>query len=92
MLDAKGDWRFFCTDELPPKSLTDQFVSLFNKLHAELGVRHRPLLHTTAIESRRKIGRNDPCPCGSVAKYKKCCVNSQFALVWVNIPRQSRGL
>ena len=21
----------------------------------------------------RKIGRNEPCPCGSGAKYKKCC-------------------
>jgi SEC-C motif-containing protein len=20
-----------------------------------------------------KIGRNEPCPCGSGAKYKKCC-------------------
>ncbi|MBI3980106.1 MAG: SEC-C domain-containing protein, partial [Chloroflexi bacterium] len=20
-----------------------------------------------------KIGRNDPCPCGSDKKYKKCC-------------------
>ncbi len=23
-----------------------------------------------------KIGRNDPCPCGSGKKYKKCCLNS----------------
>jgi len=23
-----------------------------------------------------KIGRNDPCPCGSDKKYKKCCMNS----------------
>lgn len=23
---------------------------------------------------RRKIGRNDPCPCGSGKKYKKCCL------------------
>ena len=23
-----------------------------------------------------KIGRNDPCPCGSGLKYKKCCLNS----------------
>lgn len=23
--------------------------------------------------SSRKIGRNDPCPCGSRKKYKKCC-------------------
>lgn len=22
-----------------------------------------------------KIGRNDPCPCGSGLKYKKCCLN-----------------
>ena len=22
---------------------------------------------------RKKIGRNDPCPCGSGKKYKKCC-------------------
>ncbi|MBA3813245.1 MAG: SEC-C domain-containing protein [Alphaproteobacteria bacterium] len=21
-----------------------------------------------------KIGRNDPCPCGSLKKYKKCCL------------------
>ena len=22
-----------------------------------------------------KIGRNDPCPCGSGKKYKHCCLN-----------------
>ena len=21
-----------------------------------------------------KVGRNDPCPCGSGKKYKKCCM------------------
>jgi len=25
--------------------------------------------------SRMKLGRNDPCPCGSGQKYKKCCLN-----------------
>lgn len=25
--------------------------------------------------SRKKIGRNDPCPCGSGKKYKFCCMN-----------------
>jgi predicted nucleic acid-binding OB-fold protein len=25
--------------------------------------------------SRWKVGRNDPCPCGSGKKYKKCCLN-----------------
>jgi hypothetical protein len=27
----------------------------------------------TAVRSQDKIGRNDPCPCGSGKKYKKCC-------------------
>lgn len=26
-------------------------------------------------KSGTKIGRNDPCPCGSGKKYKKCCLN-----------------
>ena len=25
------------------------------------------------IVKGKKIGRNDPCPCGSGKKYKKCC-------------------
>jgi len=25
-------------------------------------------------QSRKKIGRNDPCPCGSGRKYKHCCL------------------
>ena len=26
------------------------------------------------IREEEKIGRNDPCPCGSGKKYKKCCM------------------
>lgn len=26
-----------------------------------------------------KVGRNDPCPCGSGKKYKKCCLNRESA-------------
>jgi Protein of unknown function (DUF1186)/SEC-C motif len=33
-----------------------------------LGMPHRDPL--------RKIGRNDPCPCGSGKKFKKCCLNA----------------
>jgi|UniRef100_A0A7C5EQR8 preprotein translocase subunit SecA len=28
---------------------------------------------TISQRSQRKVGRNDPCPCGSGKKYKKCC-------------------
>jgi hypothetical protein len=27
----------------------------------------------------RKVGRNDPCPCGSGKKYKKCCLGKEAA-------------
>lgn len=32
---------------------------------------------TVRIENR--IGRNDPCPCGSGKKYKKCCIDKEQA-------------
>lgn len=25
--------------------------------------------------AEKKVGRNDPCPCGSGKKFKKCCMN-----------------
>ncbi len=28
-----------------------------------------------ANQNRPKVGRNDPCPCGSGKKFKKCCLN-----------------
>ncbi len=30
------------------------------------------------LRAEEKIGRNDPCPCGSGKKYKKCCLNKIF--------------
>jgi uncharacterized protein YecA (UPF0149 family) len=29
---------------------------------------------STVRKSSKDIGRNDPCPCGSGLKYKKCCI------------------
>jgi len=28
---------------------------------------------STTVRNEKKIGRNDPCPCGSGKKHKKCC-------------------
>lgn len=30
------------------------------------------------IKSQVEVGRNEPCPCGSGKKYKKCCLNKQI--------------
>jgi SEC-C motif len=42
-----------------------------NKRHAKAGVgaEERPILPSQSVA---KVGRNDPCPCGSGRKYKKC--------------------
>jgi preprotein translocase subunit SecA len=29
--------------------------------------------HTPYVREERKVGRNEPCPCGSGKKYKQCC-------------------
>ncbi len=34
-----------------------------------------PVKAITSEDNNIKIGRNDPCPCGSGKKYKKCCMN-----------------
>lgn len=40
------------------------------RLAPEGGVRNAPVVKQTS-----DIGRNDPCPCGSGKKYKKCCAH-----------------
>jgi uncharacterized protein YecA (UPF0149 family) len=35
-----------------------------------------PPVARTIRKKTPKVGRNDPCPCGSGKKYKKCCGRS----------------
>lgn len=53
----------------------EEFAALYNQLSRHLGRVDLPLLHPNFLGSALKIGRNDPCPCGSGKKYKKCCMN-----------------
>jgi uncharacterized protein len=54
---------------------------LREKAEAILGacVEELNLTRLAALKAERppKIGRNDPCPCGSGEKYKKCCLQAQ---------------
>lgn len=61
MVDAKADWLY----ELP------QWERIFDE---ETRKRlYREQKESGTIRKGKKIGRNDPCPCGSGKKYKKCC-------------------
>ena len=59
-----------------------QHKGFFDKLEEELPAIHVPVVEelqqlpgkgTPIVRSEPKVGRNDPCPCGSGKKYKKCC-------------------
>lgn len=33
-------------------------------------------MENAELGEHRKVGRNDPCPCGSGKKYKRCCIGA----------------
>ena len=37
------------------------------------GLTRQAMPGTASTQKPVKVGRNDPCPCGSGTKYKKCC-------------------
>jgi uncharacterized protein YecA (UPF0149 family) len=64
MHSAKADWLY----EL------EEWVDIFDE-EKRLDIRKLHAKSKTVINTEEKIGRNDPCPCGSGKKYKKCCIN-----------------
>jgi hypothetical protein len=46
-------------------------------LHQELSKLTNNIMKQVDYKNpQNKVGRNDPCPCGSGKKYKKCCLNN----------------
>lgn len=61
MVDAKADWLY----DLP---MWDEIFDAETKKNL-----YREAKKMNTIVKGKKIGRNDPCPCGSGKKYKYCC-------------------
>lgn len=61
MLDAEADYLY----SLPQweQLLTEEKRKEITKAYKK----------SKTVVKGEKIGRNDPCPCGSGKKYKKCC-------------------
>jgi len=56
--------------DMPAKS--EQFEAIRNEL-IDVELKNSPF-HKTEPTRVAKVGRNEPCPCGSGKKYKKCCL------------------
>jgi len=63
MLDCKAEWLYTLDqwDDILEVEKRKEIKKEFNK--------------TKTVVNEVKVGRNDPCPCGSGKKYKKCCLN-----------------
>jgi hypothetical protein len=61
MVAANADW-LYNLDEWEPLLTTERRKELYKEQK-----------NSATIVKGKKIGRNDPCPCGSGKKYKKCC-------------------
>jgi SEC-C motif-containing protein len=48
-------------------------MSDFEKIEGKWYYKDGRTVPSTVVRSTPKVGRNDPCPCGSGKKYKKCC-------------------
>lgn len=48
-----------------------QWDNIFSAEHRKVLYKNQKVSKTYVRE--QKVGRNDPCPCGSGKKYKKCC-------------------
>jgi SEC-C motif-containing protein len=47
--------------------------AVFVKSNGKWLYRDGRIIQETVVRAAPKIGRNDPCPCGSGKKYKQCC-------------------
>lgn len=61
MVEARADWLY---------DLPEWNVLLTEEKRKELFLKQRK---SNTVINTNKVGRNDPCPCGSGKKYKFCC-------------------
>lgn len=62
-IEIMDKWQIFCYKE------DEEFQNSTNYLFLKKAINDR------IEQSKIKLGRNDPCICGSGKKYKKCCLN-----------------
>ncbi len=64
---------FTCRYEQDGQDVVHKEIAEFRKHEEKWYYYNSSFPSSTMRREEAKIGRNDPCPCGSGKKYKKCC-------------------
>lgn len=72
--DLSGTVEFIAKYEINGVSHAHHELGEFSKKDGEWYFMDGKILRNTVKRVAPKTGRNDPCPCGSGKKYKKCCL------------------
>lgn len=71
--DAEGTVEFIATYSQNDEKVEHHEIAAFRKDSGAWAFVDGRITHRPFRRDQPKIGRNDPCSCGSGKKYKKCC-------------------
>jgi len=73
--DFKGLVEFVCHYEMSKQKLSHHEMGQFKKHEDKWYFFDGKQIQNPIRNESPKVGRNEPCPCGSGKKFKKCCMN-----------------
>jgi hypothetical protein len=72
------DWRALAVDLSRCRANVDRLLQApLTELPTQPPAEERTVATGFTVRTGPKVGRNDPCPCQSGKKYKKCCIDKQ---------------
>jgi SEC-C motif-containing protein len=72
--DDQGTVEFIASFSMENKRLQHHELAVFEKVEGRWYFKDGDMVKPKQVKRESpKIGRNDPCPCGSGKKFKKCC-------------------
>jgi len=71
----RNNWKFIGGIEPDESEDISEVEYLLNPKAFSKKPKMKSSTNSTILKSKQDIGRNEPCPCGSGLKYKKCCMN-----------------
>ena len=72
--DGKGSWERESSDKEDEDLRTLEAICVQHEIDHLNGMTIMDRKMISTVINAAKIGRNEPCPCGSGKKYKKCCL------------------